>query len=51
MGSAALVLVELLVVFGGLLAFGFWQLHTLRNDPRSRPATPPEDLPRDVHEN
>jgi hypothetical protein len=32
--SNALVLAELLLVLGGAIAFGLWELHTLRRDKR-----------------
>jgi hypothetical protein len=38
----ALVIIELILVFGGVLAFAFWELYSLRRDrKRSRSAEPP----------
>jgi len=34
--SGWIALVELLLVFGGLMAFGVWQLHSLKRDRRKR---------------
>jgi|GEM_PF-2976841 len=44
MGSPVLVLIELAVVFGGLVVFGVWQLWSLRRN-AANPAKPPEDPP------
>lgn len=47
MMSSSLVLVELALVFGGLLVFGFWQLHSLRkeNGQEREPEEPPQEPP------
>ncbi len=41
----SIVLVELFLFFGGLLAVGFWQLHSLRKDAQKREPTPPREDP------
>ena len=49
MGNLPVVVIEVVLVFGSVLAWGLWELHQLRQDDRrKRPARPePEEHPPD----
>lgn len=43
MSGSALVLIELALIFGAVLAFGFWELWKLRQDKRRPPPKEGDD--------
>lgn len=41
MSNLPIILIEVVLIFGGVLAFGIWQLRSLKKD--TKPASKPDD--------